>query len=120
MVNDGNNKNNNNRVVNAQADNRILLDTSIPELGGTQHSIARPSINSNNFEIKPSLIQMIQNMVQFISMTKEDPNDYIAKFLEIYDTIKMNSVTEDVLRLCLFPFSLKDKAKIWLKTQLTG
>ena len=49
----------NNRAPNAQADNRVLLDTSMPGLGGTQRSITRPSINSNNFEIKPSLIQMI-------------------------------------------------------------
>ena len=53
-------------------------------------------------------------------MTKEDPNDHIAEFLELCDTIKMNGVTEDALRLHLFPFSLKDKAKIWLKTQLAG
>ena len=60
---------------------------------------------------------MIQNTVQFFGMTKEDSNDHIAEFLELCDIIKMNSVTEDALRLCLFPFSLKDKAKIWLKTQ---
>ena len=59
MADDGNNNNNNNRVVDAQADNKVLLDTSMPGLGGTQRSIARPSINSNNFEIRPSLIQMI-------------------------------------------------------------
>ena len=53
---DDENNNNNNRVVNAQADNRVLLDISMPGLGGTQRSITRPSINSNNFEIKPSLI----------------------------------------------------------------
>ena len=54
-------------------------------------------------------------MVQFFRMTNEDPNDHIAEFLEIYNTIKFNSVTEDALRLRLFPFSLKDKAKVWLK-----
>ena len=50
-------------------------------------------------------------------MTNKDSNDHIAKFLEICDTIKMNGVTEDALRLHLFPFSLKDKEKIWLKMQ---
>ena len=108
MADDGNN----NRIVDASVDNRVLLDTSMPGLGGTQRSIARPSINSNNFEIKPSLIQMIQNMSQFFGMTNKDPNDYIAEFLKIYDTIKMNGVTEDALGLRLFPFTLKDKAKI--------
>ena len=32
----------------------------------------------------------------------------------------MNGVTEDTLRLRLFPFSLKDKVKIWLKTRPAG
>ena len=120
MADHGNNNNNNNRVVDAQADKRFLQDIFMPGLGGTQRSITRPSINSNNFEIKPSVIQMIQNTVQFFGMTKEDPNDHIVEFLELCDNIKMNGVTEDALRLHLFPFTLKDKAKIWLKTHLSG
>ena len=59
-------------------------------------------------------------MVQFFRMTNEYPNDHISRFLDIYDTIKFNGMTEDALRLCLFPFSLKDKAKIWLKMQPAG
>ena len=53
-------------------------------------------------------------------MTKEDPNDHIAEILELCDTIKINGMTEEALRLRLFPFLLKDKAKIWLKTQPAG
>ena len=48
-------------------------------------------------------------------MSKEDPNNHIAEFLELCDTIKMNGVTEDALRLRLFPFTLKDKARFGLK-----
>ena len=92
----------------------------MPGLGGTKRSITWPSINSNNFEFKPSLIQIIQNIVQFYRMPIKDPNDHITEFLEIYDTFKFNGVTEDALRLRLFPFSLKDKAKMWLKTQSVG
>ena len=60
---------------------------------------------------------MIQSTVQFYGMLNEDPNDHIANFLEIYDTLKYNGVSSDALRLRLFPFTLKDKAKIWLKSQ---
>ena len=63
---------------------------------------------------------MIQNTVQFFGMTNQDPNNHIAEFLEICDTIKMNGATKDALRLRLFPFSLKDTAKFWLKTPPTG
>ena len=55
-------------------------------------------------------------MVQFFGMTNEDPNDHITEFLEIFNTIMFNGMTEDVLRLRLFPFTLRDKAKKWLKT----
>jgi len=39
---------------------------------------------------------------------------HISLFLEKCDTIKMNRVSNDAIRLRLFPFSLKDKAKSWL------
>ena len=35
-------------------------------------------------------------------------------FLEECDTVKYNRVSDGVIRLWLFPFSVKDKAKNWL------
>ena len=101
-------------------DTRVLLDTSMSDLGGTRQSITRPNIKANTFEIKPALLQMIQSTVQFYGMLNEDPNDHIANFLEICDTLKYNGVSSDALRLRLFAFTLKDKAKIWLKSQPPG
>jgi len=43
----------------------------------------------------------------------ENPNNHIAS-LEKCDTIKMNGVSNNAIRLRLFPFFLKDKAKSWL------
>ena len=63
---------------------------------------------------------MIQSTVQFYGMLNEDPNNHIANFLEICDTLKYNGVSNDALRLRLFPFTLKDKAKAWLKSQSPG
>ena len=41
-------------------------------------------------------------------------------FLEICDTVKMNGVTEDTIRLRLFPFSLRHKARGWLQSLQLG
>ncbi|KAL5570304.1 hypothetical protein UlMin_026879 [Ulmus minor] len=92
--------------------NRALKDYSIPNVGIS--SIQRPPIQANNFEIKPAIIQMIQNSVQFGGLPNDDPNLHIANFLEICDTFKHNGVTDDAVRLRLFPFSLNSKAKAWL------
>ncbi|XP_019052070.1 PREDICTED: uncharacterized protein LOC109114208 [Nelumbo nucifera] len=102
------------------AEPRTMMDYAKPTLTGAALSIVRPAISANNFEIKPAIIQMIQNTVQFCGMANEDPNSHIANFLEICDTFKHNGVSDDVVRLRLFPFSLKDKAKTWLNSLPAG
>ncbi|XP_038973113.1 uncharacterized protein LOC120105094 [Phoenix dactylifera] len=95
---------------------RLLSDYAVPNVNGAQPSIVRPTVNANNFEIKPGLIQMVQQE-QFGGGPAEDPHAHLANFLEICDTIKMNGVSDDAIRLRLFPFSLKDKAKAWLNSK---
>ena len=92
--------------------------TSVTE--GYGPSIVRPPITQNNFELKPGFILMIQNHVQFYGLPNEDPNQHIANFLEYCDTVKMNGVSNDAIRLRLFSFSLRDKAKAWVQSQPAG
>ncbi|BFG24791.1 hypothetical protein CerSpe_110650 [Prunus speciosa] len=63
------------------------------------------------------MITMLQNSSVFCGLPNEDPNIHLAIFLEICDTSKFNGVSDDAIRLRLFPFSLKDKAKLWLLSQ---
>ena len=90
--------------------NRFLMDYALPSLNETTTNIRRPAIQANSFEIKPAIIQMIQNTVQFYGLPNKDPNAHIANFLKICDTFKPNVVIDDATRLRLFSFSLKDKA----------
>ena len=59
---------------------------------------------------------MLQNIL-FHGLPNENPNMHLTNFLEVYDTIKYNGVTEEALRLRLFPLSLGDRAKHWLTSQ---
>ena len=91
-----------------------LRDYALPPTG-IQPVIRRPAIQANNFELKPVTLQMIQ-AIQFNGLPNEDPNAHIANFLEICDTVKYNGVNDEALRLRLFPFSLRDRAKSWLNS----
>jgi len=50
----------------------------------------------------------------------EDLNLHLSVFLEVCDTLKINGASTDAIRLRLFPFSLKDKARAWLHSLPPG
>ncbi|XP_047942991.1 uncharacterized protein LOC125189799 [Salvia hispanica] len=87
------------------------------------HGVANPTvfnnIDANNFELKPGLIQIAENNA-FRVKSSDDPNKHITKFIQICNTTKMNGVTDDQIRLRLFPFSLEDAAKDWLESLTPG
>src|SRR3954467_10015239 len=117
---------NNNQELNMDEDTatnerpRKLKDYHTSSTEGYGPSIVRPPIGQNNFELKPNFISMIQNHVQFYGLPHEDPNQHIANLLEYCDTFKMNGVSDDAVRLRLFSFSLRDKAKAWVQAQPAG
>ena len=94
----------------------MLLDEFVLPPTVVQTSIRRPPIQANNFKLKSVTIQMLQNIL-FHGLPHENPNMHLTNFLEVCDTIKYNGVTEEALRLRLFPLSLGDRAKHWLTSQ---
>ncbi|XP_031119033.1 uncharacterized protein LOC116022450 [Ipomoea triloba] len=77
--------------------------------------ILYPGVDANNFELKTSLIQMVQAN-QFGGARVEDPKAHVVHFDRICNTIKMNGIPTDAIKLRLFPFSLRDKALSWLNS----
>jgi hypothetical protein len=91
----------------------LLRDHYLPSTYYSPSCLQLPNVTVANYEIKSSIIQMLPS---FYGLNNEDPYKHIDEFLEIYSTIKLQGFSKDALRMLLFPFSLKDKAKHWLKS----
>ena len=50
---------------------------------------------------------------QFTGHLTKDPNEHLGRFLRMENTMKLNGVRPKVIKLHLFPFSLRDIAAIW-------
>lgn len=87
-----------------------------PSLDGLNSSIVRPTIRAPNFELKPVMFQMLQIAGQFSGLPTEDPHLYLRLFIEVTDAFKMNRVTDEILKLKLFSYSLRDRARAWLNS----
>nr|GEU36033.1 reverse transcriptase domain-containing protein [Tanacetum cinerariifolium] len=70
-------------------------------------------IQATNFGLKNEMIQQVQNSSQFHGLPGDDANKHLDKFLHVTQSIKVNGVTDDALRLYLFPHSLTHHATAW-------
>ena len=91
----------------AEMGDQLVKDLWLPQ--NVSVNVAQPVIQANNFELKPALISMVQHS-QFSGSALNDPYEHINQFLEYCNTVKMNGVPADAIRLQLFPFSLRDGA----------
>jgi len=97
----------------------MLRDFITHVVQGITSSIAHPNVNANNFELKPTLISMVQQS-QVGGTPLENSNLHLSVFLEVCDTWKLNRVSTDAIRSQLFPFLLRDKARAWLYSLPSG
>ena len=70
-------------------------------------AVRQPAVEANNFKLKLALITMVQQH-QFTCHPTEDPNEHLGRFLKMTNTVKLNGVRPEVIKLQLFPFSLRD------------
>ena len=82
-------------------------------------AVRQPPIEANNFELRPTLITMVQQH-QFTGHPLEDPNEHLGRFMRMENTVKLNGVRHDVIKLQLFPFSLRDVATTWFDSLPVG
>ena len=75
----------------------------------------QPIIEANNFELKPALITMVKQH-QFTRHPSEDANEHMGRFIRMANTVKLNGVRPEVIKLQLFSFSLRDVAATWFES----
>ena len=60
------------------------------------------------------MFQMLQTAGQFNGLSSEDLHLHLKLFLEVSDAFKIVGASQKAMRLRLFPFSLRDRARAWL------
>nr|GEV92796.1 hypothetical protein [Tanacetum cinerariifolium] len=78
---------------------------------GYEDAIVVPPINANNFELKQTLINLVQ-LNQFTG--RQDPHNHLRFFDKVTFTFRHPEVPNTTVKLLLFPFSLEGEARIWL------
>nr|GFA27640.1 reverse transcriptase domain-containing protein [Tanacetum cinerariifolium] len=78
---------------------RTMEELCQPSLNGRSGPIAPIAIQITNFRLKNGMIQQVQNSCQFHGLSGDDANKHLDKFLHVTQSIKVNGVTDDAIRL---------------------
>nr|GEX12182.1 reverse transcriptase domain-containing protein [Tanacetum cinerariifolium] len=93
------------------ADNRTMAQMLQAPIEGYEYAIVVPPINANNFELKQTLINLVQSN-QFTG--RQDPHNHLRFFNNVTSTFMQPEVPNTTIKLLLFPFSLEGEARTWL------
>src|SRR3954468_24405852 len=73
-----------------------------------------PATSAPSYEIKPALLNLV--MKDQFSGAGEDAALHLSNFIELYDMQKYKEVDGDIVKLKIFPFSLRGRSKEWLQS----
>lgn len=94
-------------------DLRTMEEMCQPTMHGRGGPIAPLNIEATDFGLKHHMIQQVQNSCQYHGLPGDDANKHLDKFLTVTQNMKQNGVSDDALRLSLFPYSLTHHATAW-------
>nr|GEX75103.1 reverse transcriptase domain-containing protein [Tanacetum cinerariifolium] len=96
--------------------NRTMEELLQAPTEGYGETIMISEILAENFEIKTNLLQLVQAN-KFHSRENDNPHTHISNFKRMTTTLKYRDVPNDAIKLMLFPYSLKDRARIWYEKE---
>nr|GEX47948.1 reverse transcriptase domain-containing protein [Tanacetum cinerariifolium] len=99
------------QTIVEMADNRTMAQMLQAPIKGYEDAIVVPPINANNFELKQTLINLVQSN-QFTG--RQDPHNHLQFFNKVTSTFRHPEVPNTTIKLLLFPFSLEGEARTWI------
>nr|GFC27976.1 reverse transcriptase domain-containing protein [Tanacetum cinerariifolium] len=100
------------RNIVEMADNRTMEELLQAPTEGYGEAIVIPEINADHFEIKTNLLQLVQAN-PYHGFERENPHTHINNFKRITLNLKFRDVSNDVIKLMMFPYSLEGNARVW-------
>nr|GEU55426.1 reverse transcriptase domain-containing protein [Tanacetum cinerariifolium] len=94
------------------ADNHTMEELLQAPTEGYGEAIVIPEINADHFEIKTNFLQMVQAN-PYHGFERENPYTHINNFKRVTSTLKFRDVSNDVIKLMMFPYSLEGNARVW-------
>ncbi|KAK8636291.1 hypothetical protein V6N13_004995 [Hibiscus sabdariffa] len=105
---------------NQQQPAKTVKDHLAEDLDGLNPAVTIPEFEAEHFELKPMMFNMLNTFGQFGGSHVKNARQHLKSFLEICNSFKIHGVSNDILKLKLFPYSLRDKAKEWLNNLPPG
>nr|GEY23886.1 reverse transcriptase domain-containing protein [Tanacetum cinerariifolium] len=94
------------------ADNQTMKELLQAPTEGYGEAIVISKINADHFEIKTNLLQLVQAS-PYQGFERENPHTHINNFKRITSILKFRDVSNDVIRLMMFLYSLEGAARVW-------
>ena len=95
---------------------RPMKHAFIPQNLDPPSCIAYQPKVQGTFNLSPHILN---TLTHFKGTATEDPHLHLREFFDLCKTHNIQGITLEGIRLIVFPFSLKDNAKLWLNSLLT-
>src|SRR4051812_39950405 len=101
--------------VTMAQDNTKLCDFTNTNNNDFLSTPIAPLTNTESCEINTALLNLFMKD-QFVGLPNEDAATHLNSFVDLCDMQKKKDVDNDIVKLKLFPFSLRDHAKAWFSS----
>jgi len=93
-------------------DNTKLCDFSNTNNNDFLSTLIAPLDDVESCEINAALLNLVMKD-QFSGLPSEDAATHLNNFVDLCEMQKKKYTDDDIVKLKLFPFSLRDRAKLW-------